>query len=121
MKHEDVFERLSPPSGGLADLRTRIEIRPRSALRFVPHAFAFAVAVAVLLMLVSRKPPPDLVARAEAHGDGAEIALGLTPTPNEPVMLTENERATTALTRVPTSREDVAFYWVGSTMAGGVR
>ena len=114
MKHEEVFERLSPPAGGLPDLRARITRRAFAIDRFAPFAVAFAACVALLVMFLSRQRPPDLVARAHAHDDGAEMALGLAPVQHEPVEVAVADRGTTVLARVPTSREDVAFYWVGS-------
>jgi hypothetical protein len=115
MKREEVLERLTPPAGGLADLRTRIERRRNFFAVRASLVGAFAVAVVVALLLFSRKPVPDLAKQARAHDDGTFVALGLVGAPHETVQIAAQDRDTTALVRVPTSRSDVAFYWVAST------
>jgi hypothetical protein len=115
MKHEDVFEQLEPPPGGLAKLRERMTTRPSSmARRLVPVAAALAIA-AVVLLFWSRGKKPDLVAAARQRGGSEQVALGLAPALAGPAALTDEERATTALAKVPTSNPTVAFYWVSST------
>jgi hypothetical protein len=115
MKHEDVFEQLEPPRGGLAKLRERMAPRPSwMARRLVPMTAALAVA-AVVLFLSRRGKAPDLVAAAHHHGGVEEVSLGLAPSPGGPLVPTAGGRATTALAEVPTSNPTVAFYWVSST------
>ena len=121
MKREDVFERLSPPPGGLADLRERMGLRAIPLRRYLPAGVALATAAAAIVVVQSRPAPPDLIARAHARGDAAEMVLGLAPPQRDPVVLADDDRATTALERVPTSRPDVAFYWVASTQASPLR
>ncbi|MGH7328966.1 MAG: hypothetical protein ACREJX_11515, partial [Polyangiaceae bacterium] len=87
--------------------------RVRSAR--LPLGLALAAAVVAFLVLQSRPSPPDLIARARAKDDGAEMFLGLAPVQREPVALAAGDNATSAIERVPTSRADVAFYWIGST------
>ena len=115
MKRGEVFERLSPPPGGLADLRARLDRGPSLLRSYVPAGAALVAAAAVFLFAESPAPPPDLIARAHAKDDGAEIVLGLAPAQKDPVVLGDAVSTTAALERVPTSRSDVAFYWVGST------
>lgn len=115
MKREELFERLSPPAGGLADLRERMDRRPNFLPRYVPVAAAALAVAAVFLLAPAEAEPPDLLARAHAKGDAAEMVLGLAPVQKDPVVLADAERGASALERVPTSRADVAFYWVGST------
>lgn len=115
MKREDVFERLTPPKGGLADLRARIDRGPNAFGLRAPLVVMFATAAVVTSIFFSRKPVPNLIEQARAHDDGAEIALGLVAAPHETVQISAQDRGTTALVRVPTARTDVAFYWVAST------
>jgi hypothetical protein len=119
MKREDVFERLDPPPGGLAELRERMTARPSpSFLRgrhLFPVAAALAVAAVVLLVWSRRDPTPDLVSAARERGGLEQVTLGLAPAPATSASVTDDERATTALTEVPTSNRTVAFYWVSST------
>ena len=117
MKRKDVFERLEPPPGGLAKLRKELTSRPSStARRFGPAAAALAIAAGLLLFLFwSRVTTPDLVAAARLRAGPEQIALGLAPASVESAALTDQERATTALTEVPSANPAVAFYWVGST------
>jgi hypothetical protein len=115
MKREDVFERLEPPPGGVAKLRERMTARPSSvARRLVPVAAALAIA-AIVLLFWSRGTTPDLVAAARHRAGLEQVALGLAPAPGGSAVLTDEERATTALAEVPTSNPTVAFYWVSST------
>jgi hypothetical protein len=115
MKHEDVFEQLEPPHGGLARLRDRMSTQPSwMAQRLVPIAAALAIA-AVVFLFWFRGTTPDLVAAARHRGGPEEVALGLAPALGGSAALTEEERATTALAEVPTSSPTVAFYWVSST------
>jgi hypothetical protein len=115
MKHEDVFEHLEPPPGGLARLRERMTPRRASIpRRLFPVAAALALAALVLLFW-SRRTTPDLVAAARDRGGLDQVALGLAPVPSAPAALTDDARATTALAEVPTSNPTVAFYWVSST------
>src|SRR5262249_20105668 len=69
MKREEVFERMSPPPGGLATLRDRIERPPSLVRAYAPTGFGVALAVAVtaLFFIPSDPPPPDLVAHVQAH------------------------------------------------------
>lgn len=117
MKHEDLFEQLEPPPGGMAKLRERMTARPSSmARRLVPVAATLAIAAVVLLFLFrSRGTTPDLVAAARHRAGPEQVALGLAPSPGGSAALTDEERATTALAEVPTSNPKVAFYWVSST------
>ncbi len=119
MKREEVFEHLDPPAGGVAKLRERMNARSSSSIVRVralfPVAAALAVAAVVLLILSRRESPPDLVSAARARGGLDQVTLGLAPAPATSAALSDEERATTALTEVPTSNRTVAFYWVSST------
>jgi hypothetical protein len=115
MNHDDVFERLEPPPGGLATLRARLASRP-SVLRRVAPPLAFAVAaVAIVVFLAGRRRASDPLAEARQKGDGAEVLLGLAPMPKVPVTVDAESRATTALAEVKTANPNVAFYWISST------
>lgn len=114
MRRDELFERLDPPPGGLAALRARMDARPRLALRLAPLAFAVATAALVVFVL-HRGRAPDLVAAARQLAGAPEIALGLAPMPAAAVAIEKDDRATTALTEVPTKDPRVAFYWVSST------
>ncbi len=111
MKHEEVFEQLTPPAGGLDRLRERLDERPRAWLRFAPPAVAFAVALAAAALLFFPGEAPDPVLRA----DTAEVEVGRLPMPTAAVSLVGEQRATAALSEVKTANPDVAFYWVSST------
>ena len=119
MKREDLFERLDPPPGGIAKLRERMNARPSSSFLRVrplfPLAAALAVAAVVLLVWSRRETTPDLVSAARHRAGLDQVALGLASAPGTSAVLTEEERATTALAEVPTSNRTVAFYWVSST------
>jgi hypothetical protein len=117
MRRDEIFERLDPPPGGLAALRSRIAPRPRPARRLAPLALA-AAAAAIVLFVLSRGRAPDPLAAARQHGDAPEVALGLAPMPAAAVSIDREDRATTALAEVPTKDPHVAFYWVGSTTWG---
>ena len=114
MKHDEIFERLAPPAGGLATLRTRLEARGDRARRLALPAFALALAM-LALFLWKRSAAPDPIAAARSSGGLAEVSLGLAPMPSVVVTIEEESRATTALAEVPTSNPNVAFYWVSST------
>jgi hypothetical protein len=116
MRHDEIFEQLAPPPGGLAALRARLDARPRRARLLVPLALALTfAAAAVVLLVVGRGRTPDLVAAARQRGDAPEIALGLAPRPASPVAALREDRATTALAEVQTADPRVVFYWVSST------
>jgi hypothetical protein len=115
MKHDEIFERLEPPPGGLAMLRARLVVRPRMLRRVAPPLVLAAAIAAVVLFLIGRPRPMDPIAEARLHGNGAEVVLGLAPMPNVPVTIDEESRTTTALVKVRTKDPNVAFYWVSST------
>ena len=115
MKHEEIFERLDPPPGGLAALRARIEARPRLARRLAPLAFAAVLAAIALLFWARRRDPVDPLADARRYGDVGAVALGLAPIPSSAVAVADDARATTALAEVRTANARVSFYWVSST------
>lgn len=115
MRRDEIFERLDPPSGGLASLRARMAApRPSLARRFAVPAFAVAAA-AIIFVFLSRDRSPDLVTAARQRGDTAEIALGLAPMPAAAVAIDPELRGTSALAQVRTTNPNVAFYWVSST------
>jgi hypothetical protein len=115
VKHDDIFEPIDPPSGGLATLRARMEARPRVFRRVAPLAFAAAAVALVVLYFTRRESAPDLVTAARMLGGVPEIALGLAPMPGVPVAIAADDRATTALAEVRTANPSVAFYLVSST------
>jgi hypothetical protein len=114
MNHDEIFERLEPPAGGLATLRTRLEARSNPARRLALPAFALAVAM-LALFLSKQGAPLDPLAVARSSGGPAEVSLGFAAMPSAVVTIEEASRATTALAEVPTSNPNVAFYWVSST------
>jgi hypothetical protein len=113
MRHDEIFERLDPPPGGLAALRARMNARPSFARRAAPIAVGLALA-AIIVLVVTRRPDP--VAAARAHADVGEVALGLAPMPSAPVSV--DDPTTTAIVPVKTENPRVAFYWVSSTTWG---
>ena len=114
MRRDEIFERLDPPPGGLAELRARIAAPPRRARRRALPVLAVAAA-ALVFLVVSGDRPPDLVSAARRRADTAEIALGLAPVPAAAVAIDPEQRATAALAEVRTTDPNVVFYWVGST------
>ena len=118
-----VFERLEPPSGGLRDLRTRIEADRRRRLRMWrlqgAAAAALGLVVAVLgFVLASPRPAPlrnDLGPTA--------VRLGLVAPPVEAVVIPPHSRAAMAARQVPMDDDRVVFYLVApleaETEAGG--
>jgi hypothetical protein len=112
MRHDEVFERLEPPPGGLTRLRGRIHTRSRRRAPLL--VVAFAVVAACVALLIVRRRGPDLVTLAHTHPDTSEIGLGLAPMPADPVALTAEQRTTTAMREVHTANSNVSFYWVSS-------
>lgn len=117
MKHEEIFERLAPPPGGLAKLRARIEPRAHAPRRPLVFAFTFAAAaVAIVVFILARRTSaPDLLAEARATSHPSEVALGLARAPAARADVAAEARETTALAEVRTSNPEVAFYWASST------
>ena len=115
MKHDEIFERLNPPPGGLAALRARMDARPRVLRRVAPFAFAATALALLLFYFIRRESAPDLVLAARLMGEAPEVALGLAPMPAAAAAIPAGDRATTALAEVRTSNPNVAFYWVSST------
>jgi hypothetical protein len=118
VKHEDLFEQIDPPAGGIAKLRARLDGAERTTRRarvaFVAVPAALAVAAAVFLVL-NRPRATDLVSAARAHGDVDQVALGLAEAPQMSAAVTRQGQATAGLVQVQTQNPNVAFYWVAST------
>jgi hypothetical protein len=115
VKHDDVFERIDPPPGGLATLRARMEARPRVVRRVAPFALGAAAVALLFLYFTRHENAPDLVTAARMLGDAPEVALGLAPMPAVPAAIVVDDRATTALAEIRTANPSVAFYLVSST------
>lgn len=115
MKHDEIFDRLEPPRGGLTTLRARLDERPPFVRRAAPFALAAAALAAIVLFVVTRPRPLDPVASARAHAGTSEVALGLAQMPSGALALEERTTATTALAEVRSGNPDVKFYWVSST------
>jgi hypothetical protein len=99
MKHDDVFEVLEPPPGGLTRLRARVS--ERTSRRRAALSLATAVgAVCVLVLWVKPAPPPPLWVAAQA----------LVAPPSEPV----EARGATAVEQLPSSNPQVVIYRVSS-------
>ena len=111
MKHDEIFERLEPPPGGLAELRARMRARPSFARRAAP--FAIAAALAVLILVAARRRTPDPFAEARQRADVGAVALGIARMPSSTAVT--DDPATTALAEVRTENPRVSFYWVSST------
>jgi hypothetical protein len=112
MRRDDVFERLEPPPGGLARLRSRLD-RPRSKAWRRTFVAVPALAVAALLVLVLGRPrAPDLVAAARENGGIEPAALGLAMSPPGVAVV---DSQTAGVIGVPTDDPKVVFVWVGTT------
>ena len=110
------FQRLDPPPGGLAGLRVRLarerfrERRYRLVGGAVGLCTTAAVAIWIALPLAPAiAPGPNLF---DAIEHPALVHLGLEASPIEPVTALGGDRI--ALRRMPTGRDDVVFYLVGS-------
>jgi hypothetical protein len=120
MKHDEIFERLEPPPGGLGRLRARLvrEEEKKARARRVTSlglGLVFA-ALSLVLFFTTRRTTTDPVASARLHAGGAEVALGLATLRGGGVVVVDREsRATTAIAEVQTTNPNVAFYWVSST------
>jgi hypothetical protein len=109
------FEPLEPPRGGLAGLRTRIELddrrRTRRRRRWAMATAASIPAAFLVLMLVfglqPQAPMPEGIR-------WARIAAGLDAGPVEPLTITRERNHLIAAQRIPTDSDDVVFYLVGS-------
>jgi hypothetical protein len=112
MKRDDVFERLEPPPGGLARLRSRLD-RPRSNAWRMAFVAVPALAVAALVVLVLGRPrAPDLLTAARENGGIEPAALGLAAPP-QGVAVVDSQSA--GVIGVPTTDPKVVFVWVGTT------
>ncbi len=114
-----VLDPLSPPSGGLVRLRTRIardEVRRVSGRRVRVGLGALVVAVGVGWAALNRGSDP---VAASPELDLARMSLGLLPAPTEPLTLPEAARATTAVLRVSLPTDQVVFYVMASFQPSG--
>jgi hypothetical protein len=119
MKHDELFEKIDPPRGGLAKLRARLD-EGSSRSRWWKRALvvapaALAVAAIVLLVLSRPQQTPDLVAAARSNGGLDEVSLGLAASPAAPVALVDDDRATAAIAEMRSSNPNVVVAWVVST------
>ena len=110
-----LFDQLTPPPGGLADLRRRIDRRAARRRRGFRLATACAgVAVVALLALWlalplrSRGPAPWL-----DRDDLYAVRLGLVAPPSEPVTVPAADKDRVAVQRVATRDPRIVFYRVG--------
>lgn len=115
--HEDLFESLEPPRGGLDGMRARVarDTRRRVRRRRVQGVSAVAAVVALvgwfaLAPGVSAPPSPEL--------DVLRLGLGQLPTPAAPVTVPAGRRGEIAVQRVPVTSDRVVFYLVSSDPAG---
>jgi hypothetical protein len=117
MKHEEIFERLDPPRGGLAKLRERLDEKPSMRVwrRFAVAAPFALAALAVVFLVVSRVQPPDLVTAARHRGGLDQVELGLSAPPAAPIALAEDSDTTAGFAEVRTSNPNVVFAWIVTT------
>ena len=110
-RHQEPFESLEPPRGGLARLRDRIEQRRRQARtrRASLAAAALLVAGGAGWLLVDR-PGPGPTRLAGDPFRLARISLGLAAPPAEPLTIRPASRHRAAARRVPLADERVVFY-----------
>jgi hypothetical protein len=113
VRREDIFEKLSPPPGGLAKLRGRLEVHDGHPWARIGGLTAVVVAVGLILVL-GRRSSFDVVAAARFLGGPSEVGLGLAPPPEAPLTLTDEAQRTSAITRVPSSDPRVTMYLVGT-------
>jgi hypothetical protein len=116
---EKLFREVSPPEGGLAKLRVRMEAEKRSAaarrrFRLAAVAAAGLVLLAVVPYVVFRglpaSPDRDLTRKVGA----ALVALKSRRAPSEPFELAAGDRSCAAALRVPTREPRVAFYFLAT-------
>ena len=109
------FEPLEPPRGGLAALRSRIEVDSSRRLRRRRRwTLAGATSVPLALLLVALALTLQPQAPLPEGLRWARIAAGLDEAPAEPVTVTGDHEHRVVAQRVPTSSENVVFYRVGS-------
>ena len=123
---QQMFERVDPPSGGLATLRARLdaeERRTRSARWWLAGAAVAAIATVAVLFgpgLVTSSQVATFASLPGAREMGpALIAVGLAPPASEPVSVPSSARNATAVQRVPLATDDVVFYWVATRNIAG--
>lgn len=105
---------LDPPGGGLSELRRRIvrHERRRAARRAVLASAAAFVVLAGAALAVPRLGAPPPVPDALA-GRLVAMRVGLVEPPDAPVSVRPDRRGDTAVRRVATGDERVAYYLVG--------
>lgn len=111
---ERVLRTLEPPPGGLAQLRARIE---RDAGWPVGARRLQVVTAATLLLAFVTWAGVDWRGQRDtlpAEFDLVQMSLGLSAAPSEPLTIPAEQRAYTAVHRVPLSTDQVVFYLIGS-------
>lgn len=116
-RHDDLFDPLEPPRGGVERLRARIARfeRARARRRRVAGTLVATPLLAALVYIVfvpATRPEPGQPLVAEFSP--TRIGLGLDAAPSEPVALPPGDRDTTALRRVSLGTDTVLLYLVGS-------
>lgn len=121
---EELFQDLSPPEGGLARLRLRLQAEGRREA--AQRRFRVAAVVAASLVLLALIPyvvfrgfptvpaDRDLGRKVES----ALFALRTPRAPSEPFELAAGERSCAAALRVPTRDSRVAFYFLATCADG---
>ena len=104
--HDDLFERLDPPPGGVEHLRARVR-RRRVAGALV--ATPLLAAAAYIALVPQATEPPALGGFSPMR-----VGLGLEAKPTEPVTVEPGSRGSTALQRVSLGSDAVLLYLVGS-------
>ncbi|MDA1093541.1 MAG: hypothetical protein O3A25_09785 [Acidobacteria bacterium] len=109
-----VLDPLSPPSNGVARLRTRIArdaVARRRGRRVQAALGALLLTAAAGWATLGRGPNP---AASSPELDLVRMSLGQIAAPTEPLTLSAASRLTAAVHRVPLPTDQVVFYLLGS-------
>jgi hypothetical protein len=119
MKAGDIklFEELTPPAGGLDQLRARLDQEPARQLRnrsLAAASIAIATAAVILAILITPADQPRLYTDASTilAASPAAVRLGLTQAPTEPVSIAPQQRNHMAVQRVEVADKKVLYYRV---------
>jgi hypothetical protein len=113
----NLFEELTPPAGGLGQLRARLDQEPaRQRRRRSAAAAGLAITAAGIILAVLLIPPgqPDLHTDLTTilAANPAAVRLGLANAPAEPVSIAPDQRHRMAVQRVEVADQKVLYYRV---------
>ena len=108
----DLFPMLEPPSGGLAELRTRVQAEQRRTARLPRWALAATAVAAIAIVPWLTRDAPLLLDLSSAS---AAAKFGLAPNSLAPVTVPGDVRADVSVSPMESRSNDVIYYWVAST------